>query len=65
MTFAEKNERLKEIITLLQDKKTTLSEAVALYEEGVKLSKGCLKDIKSAKGKLIEIQQIIDEIEGE
>ena len=65
MTFEEKNDRLKEIINLLQDKNTTLSQAVALYEEGIKLSKGCLKDIKSSKGKLVEIQQIIDEIEGE
>lgn len=65
MTFEEKNDRLKEIINLLQNKDTTLTDSLNLYKEGIKLSKECLKDLKLAKGKIVEIQQIIDEIEGE
>ena len=63
MTFEEKNERLKEIISLLQDKNTTLTDAETLYKEGIKLSKECVKDLKSAKGKLIEIKEILGEDE--
>ena len=63
MTFEEKNKRLNEIISLLQNKETTLTDSLALYKEGVKLSKDCLKELKTAKGKLVEIQEIIDEIE--
>lgn len=65
LSFEEKNNRLKEIVSLLQDKDTTFTQSVMLYEEGIKLSKNCIKELKSAKGKLIEIQEIIDKTEGE
>lgn len=60
MTFEEKNDRLKEIVSLLQDKNTTLTMAMSLYKEGTKLSKECLKDLKTAKGKIIDIQEFIE-----
>ena len=63
MTFEEKNDRIKEIINLLQDKKTTLTDSVSLYKEGVKLSKECLNELKTAKGKLSEVQKIYEEFE--
>ena len=63
MTFEEKNERLKQIISQLQDKETTLTQAQMLYKEGLKLSKEGLKDLKTARGKIIDVQEIIKEIE--
>lgn len=65
LSFEEKNDRLKEIVSLLQDKNTVFTQSVMLYEEGVKLSISCMKELQSAKGKLIEIQDIINEAEGE
>lgn len=65
MTFEQNNERLKNIISKLEDNSTTLEEATKLYEEGVLLSKNCLEQLKVTEGKLLEIKEIIDDMEEE
>ena len=54
--------RLEEIITKLEEGELTLDDTLDLYEEGVKLSKFCMKKLQSAE-KRIEI--LSKDIEGE
>ena len=52
----EKNMRLSEIVSRLEQGDLTLEESVALYEEGVKLSAACSQALEQAKLK-VTIQQ--------
>lgn len=49
MTFEEKMARLNEIVTLLENDKLSLDNALDLYKEGVELSVDCKKTIENAK----------------
>ena len=49
----EKNlERLEEITTKIKSKDITLEEALASFEEGIKLAKGMEKEIDRIEGKI-------------
>ncbi len=60
MNFEEANNRLQEIIAKLEDNAISLDEATKLYEEGVKLSKDCYKQLDSAKGKVVNLKEELE-----
>ncbi len=47
--------RLEEIVNILEKNEVPLEEALALFEEGTKLSKQCVKILNEAKIKITEI----------
>ncbi len=57
MNFEDANKRLQEIIAKLEEGSLSLDEATKLYEEGVKLSKECYKQLDSAKGKIVNLKE--------
>ena len=54
--------RLKEISNLLEDNEIGLDDAIALYEEGIKLSKNCIKKLDDAQLKITELKKDLSEI---
>jgi exodeoxyribonuclease VII small subunit len=48
--------RLEEISRILEEDNVELEKAISLFEEGVKLSKSCLKTLKEAELKIIELK---------
>jgi len=48
--------RLEEISQILEEDGVELEEAIALFEEGVKLSKSCLKTLQQAEFKITELK---------
>ena len=46
MKFQEAMNRLDEIVTLLNNNQLELEEAMSLFEEGIKLSNQCDKQLK-------------------
>lgn len=49
--------RLEEIITALEQSNISLDEALALFEEGTKLTAFCNKKLNEAKQKITEIKK--------
>lgn len=49
--------RLEEIITALEQSNISLDEALALFEEGTKLTAFCNKKLNEAKQKIVEIKK--------
>jgi exodeoxyribonuclease VII small subunit len=50
--FEERLERLEEIAQLMRAGDTGLDEAMALFEEGVKLSRGLERDLSKAEARV-------------
>ena len=48
--------RLEEISRILEEDNVELEKAILLFEEGVKLSKICLKTLKQAELKITELK---------
>ena len=48
--------RLEEISRILEEDGVELEEALLLFEEGVKLSKSCLKTLQQAELKITELK---------
>ena len=48
--------RLEEISRILEEDNVELEESISLFEEGVKLSKSCLKTLKEAELKITELK---------
>jgi len=55
-TFEQDLIRLEEISRILEEDNVELEESIALFEEGVKLSKSCLKTLKEAEIKITELK---------
>ena len=49
--------RIEEIVTALENNDVSLDEALALFEEGTKLTVVCNKKIEAAKAKITEIDK--------
>ena len=49
MDFEKSIDRLKEIIDLLENGKTSLSESLELYKEAVELSVNCKQELENAR----------------
>jgi exodeoxyribonuclease VII small subunit len=54
--------RLEEISSILEADGVELEEAISLFEEGVKLSKFCLKTLKEAELKITELKSELGKI---
>ena len=60
--FEDDLARLKEISNLLEDNEIGLDDAIALYEEGIKLSKNCIKKLEDAQLKITELKKDLIEV---
>ena len=60
--FEQDLSRLEEISQILEADNVDLEEAISLFEEGVKLSKSCLKTIKEADLKITELKNELGKI---
>jgi len=49
MDFEKSIDRLKEIIDLLENGKTSLSESLELYKKAVELSVNCKQELENAR----------------
>ncbi len=61
--FEEKLKRLEDIVNLLSSPELELEKSLKLFEEGVKLVRELDGELKNAKGKVIEFQKYLEEIE--
>lgn len=64
LKFQEAMSRLDEIVALLNNNELELEEAMSLFEEGLKLSTQCEKQLKKFEEKmdqLVEVNQNVDE----
>ena len=52
LTFEEAMEELETVVRQLESGKIKLDEAVAVYEQGVKLKNFCAEKLKSAQAKI-------------
>jgi exodeoxyribonuclease VII small subunit len=60
--FEERLERLEELAEKIKESDLPLEEAVAVFEEGIKLSKGLEKDLAKIQGK---VEVLLGTSEGE
>lgn len=63
MKFELALKRLEEIVGLIESGKLDLDESIELFEEGMKLSVFCQKELKKADAKIKHL--LIDEESGE
>ncbi|BBB32451.1 exodeoxyribonuclease VII small subunit [Thermotomaculum hydrothermale] len=61
--FEEKLKRLEEIVETLSSPELELDTSLKLFEEGVKLVRELNSELKDARGKVIEFQKYLEEIE--
>jgi len=54
--FEQDLSRLEEISRKLEEDNLDLEEAISLFDEGVKLSKSCLKTLREADLKITELK---------
>jgi exodeoxyribonuclease VII small subunit len=52
--------RLEEISSMLEGEEIGLEDALALYEEGIELSKKCIAVLKNAELKITELKKQLD-----
>ena len=60
--FEQDLSRLEEISRILEKDNVELEKAISLFEEGVKLSKSCLKTLKEAELKITELKTELGKI---
>jgi exodeoxyribonuclease VII small subunit len=56
-SFEKKISRLEEISKLLESEELGLDDAIALFEEGIKLSKSSITALKNAELKITELKK--------
>ena len=65
MTFEAAMKRLEEIAALLESGRQPLEEAMALFEEGVKLTGYCTKKLEQAQQKILKLTSQAEKGENE
>ncbi|MFI3167619.1 MAG: exodeoxyribonuclease VII small subunit [Bacillota bacterium] len=60
MKFEEGTKKLDEIISKLESEETSFEESIALFENGVKITKQCLDVLQESKGKITKIKEELD-----
>jgi len=58
MKFQEAMKRLDEIVALLNNNELELEEAMSLFEEGLKLSSQCEKQLKKFETKMDQLMEV-------
>ena len=61
LTYEKAIIRLEEIVSVLENGKADLEETIALYDEGLKLAAFCNDALKTAKQKIVTIEEYIKE----
>ncbi len=64
-SFEDDLKRLEKISSILEDENVGLDDSVQLYEEGIMLSKNCLRTLKKAELKITELRDEISQISEE
>lgn len=62
ISFEENLSRLEEISTMLESEELGLDESISLFEEGIKLSKSCMTELKNAELKITELKSELSEV---
>ena len=57
LTYEKAISRLDEIVSLLEKNEVSLDDALALFEEGTRLTAFCSKKLNEAKQKITEIEK--------
>ena len=60
MNFEEKINKLEDITKKMENPDLTMSDGVALYEEGVSIAKECYAELNSIKGKINVIRKDLE-----
>lgn len=60
--FEQDLSRLEEISRILEEDNVELEDAISLFEEGVKLSKSCMKTLKEAELKITQLKSELGKI---
>jgi len=55
--FEESVNRLTEIISIIENPETTLSDSIELYKEGMGLSNLCMKELVEAEEKVLTLSK--------
>jgi exodeoxyribonuclease VII small subunit len=63
--FEERLERLEELAEKIKEPDLPLEDAIAVFEEGVKLSKGLERDLEKIQGKVEILLGTTSDAEGE
>ncbi len=58
LTYEQSVRRLEEIVSKLEEGSLSLEDSMSLYEEGIALSKFCMKKLYDAKQKIIDINEV-------
>lgn len=61
LSFEQALKRLEELVSQLEDGDLELEAAIAVFEEGVKLSLFCQQELKKADGR---VQKLVQTLEG-
>ncbi len=61
-TFKESMTRLDEIVKALNNNELELEEAMDLFEEGLKLSKQCEKQLKAFETKMDQLMEVKEDV---
>ncbi|MBE5746515.1 MAG: exodeoxyribonuclease VII small subunit [Clostridiales bacterium] len=62
MNFEEYNERLQEIVKILEKNDVSIEEGTKLYEEGVEIAKKCYEILNKNKGKITILKDELDNL---
>lgn len=62
LKFQEAMKRLDEIVTLLNNNELELEEAMLLFEEGLKLSAQCEKQLKKFENKMDQLMEVNQDV---
>ena len=62
MNFDEYNERLQEIVKILEKNDVSIEEGTKLYEEGVEIAKKCYEILNKNKGKITVLKDELDNL---
>lgn len=65
LTFKESMSRLDEIVKTLNNNDLELEEAMDLFEEGLKLSKQCEKQLKAFENKMDQLMEVKEDVSNE
>ena len=60
MSFEEQNNRLAEIVDILEKGEVDLNQSTKLFEEAIKIAKELNDSLKLQKGKITELKQVVD-----
>lgn len=63
LKFQEAMSRLDEIVALLNNNELELEEAMSLFEEGLKLSTQCEKQLKKFETKMVQLVEVNQNVE--